>query len=142
MTQRESTEELASRTTAGFLRVHQDWCNHVDAGLNPAEYLQTALHGLTPAQAALVGFRLAQGLRETRSGDMQAPAVHALNRLRVPEEGLDARSLVLSFSQRRTLDGFLAAHASELRHYDPSEVAVGADLRAISRLRERIVTIS
>lgn len=75
-----TTEALAAEIAPELLRRMQDRGNGSRDGLDPSTWLARKLAGLLPMQAALVGFRLAQSMRDTRSGDMQAPTVHTLLR--------------------------------------------------------------
>lgn len=76
-----STEELATSVYGAFPRYLQNHCNREPNAPKPEDYLREVLAPLSPFQAALVGFRLCQAMRDTRAGNLEAPAAHALRSL-------------------------------------------------------------
>lgn len=89
----ESPEVIAARIYTAFQQVNAAHANREPLAQDPGDYLARELDGKTPAVAALIGFRMAQALRSTPAGDLQASALHALlGAIRSDEEKREHRA--------------------------------------------------
>ena len=74
-----SIEQQAADIAQAFRHRMQEYRNQ--KGPDPAKWLRRRLYSLSPEEAALVGFRMAQTLRDTPAGDQQASFVHTMIRV-------------------------------------------------------------